>query len=106
MARSSFRTGTTFQNTQVGGLSSIAYAGGSTFYVLSDDQVNAWPPAPRADIADGALTPGDISFESVTILAEQPDGTPYPPASLDPEGFRAHQARQAGDRHQKASQPG
>jgi hypothetical protein len=79
-------TGTTFQGTNVGGLSSIAYAGGSTFYVLSDDQTNARFYRLRADIADGQLSPGDITFESVTIL-RQPDGTPYPPASLDPEGF-------------------
>ena len=79
-------TGTTFQGTNVGGLSSIAYAGGNTFYVLSDDQTNARFYRLGADIADGQLSAGDITFESVTIL-RQPDGTPYPPASLDPEGF-------------------
>ena len=79
-------TGTTFQGTQVGGLSSIAHAGGGVFYVLSDDQTNARFYRLRAAIADGQLTAGDITFESVTIL-KQPDGTPYPPASLDPEGF-------------------
>ena len=81
-----FPTGTTFQSTNVGGLSSIAYAGGKTFYVISDDQTNARFYSLRADIADGQLSAGDITFESVTIL-KQPDGTPYPAASLDPEGF-------------------
>jgi 3-phytase len=81
-----FPTGTTFQSTNVGGLSSIAYAGRSTFYVLSDDQTNARFYKLRADIADGQLSTGDITFESVTLL-KQPDGTPYAPASLDPEGF-------------------
>ena len=81
-----FPTGTTFQGTNVGGLSSIAYAGGGTFYTLSDDQTNARFYRLRADIADGQLSAGDITFETVTIL-RQPDGTPYPPASLDPEGF-------------------
>jgi 3-phytase len=81
-----FPTGTTFQGTQVGGLSGIAYAGGGTFYTLSDDQTSARFYRLRADIADGQLSPGDITFESVTIL-KQPDGTPYPPSSLDPEGF-------------------
>jgi hypothetical protein len=79
-------TGTTFEGTNVGGLSSIAHAGGGVFYVLSDDQTNARFYKLHADIADGQLTPGDITLQSVTIL-KQPDGTPYPSASLDPEGF-------------------
>jgi 3-phytase len=79
-------TGTTFQGTQVGGLSSIAHAGGGVFYVLSDDQTNARFYKLSAAIADGQLSAGDITFQSVTTL-KQPDGTPYPTASLDPEGF-------------------
>ena len=79
-------TGTTFEGTTVGGLSSIAHAGGGVFYVLSDDQANARFYRLRADIADGQLSAGDITFQSVTTL-KQPDGTPYPAASLDPEGF-------------------
>ena len=79
-------TGTTFMGTTVGGLSSIAYAGGTTFYAISDDQANARFYKLRADIADGQLTPGDITFQSVTTL-RQPNGTPYPTGSLDPEGF-------------------
>jgi 3-phytase len=79
-------TGTTFEGTNVGGLSSIAYAGHEKFYVISDDQTNARFYKLRARISDGRLSDGDIEFKSVTTL-EQPDGTPYPPASLDPEGF-------------------
>lgn len=79
-------TGTTFEGTTVGGLSSIAHAGGVVFYALSDDQANARFYKLHADIADGQLSAGDITFQSVTIL-KQPDGTPYPTASLDPEGF-------------------
>ena len=79
-------TGTTFQGTNVGGLSSISYAGRNTFYAISDDQANARFYKLRADIADGQLSNGDITFEGVTIL-KQPDGTPYPTGSLDPEGF-------------------
>ncbi len=79
-------TGTMFQGTNVGGLSSIAYAGGKTFYVISDDQANARFYKLRADIADGQLSAGDIEFKKVTPL-KQPDGTPYPTGSLDPEGF-------------------
>jgi hypothetical protein len=79
-------TGTTFQGTNVGGLSSISYAGRNTFYAISDDQANARFYKLRADISDGQLSNGDITFEGVTIL-KQPDGTPYPTGSLDPEGF-------------------
>ena len=79
-------TGTMFQGTQVGGLSGIAYAGGTTFYTLSDDQANARFYQLNAAIADGQLSAGDITFQSVTTL-KQPDGSPYPTASLDPEGF-------------------
>jgi hypothetical protein len=79
-------TGTTFQGTTVGGLSSISYAGGERFYAISDDQSNARFYKLRAAIADGQLTPGDITFLEVTTL-KQPDGTAYPTGSLDPEGF-------------------
>ncbi|MGZ8701908.1 MAG: esterase-like activity of phytase family protein [Gaiellaceae bacterium] len=79
-------TGTMFQGTQIGGLSGIAHAGGTTFYSLSDDQANARFYKLNAAIADGQLSAGDITFQSVTTL-KQPDGTPYPTGSLDPEGF-------------------
>jgi hypothetical protein len=82
-------TGTTFAGTQVGGLSGIQHAGGSTFYTLSDDPSQFGPARfykLRADIGDGRLTPGDITFLDVTTL-KQPDGTLFPTASLDPEGF-------------------
>ena len=79
-------TGATFAGTTVGGLSSIAYAGGEKFYVISDDQANARFYKLRARISDGQLGAGDIEFRSVTTL-KQPDGTPYPTGSLDPEGF-------------------
>ncbi|HEU6444328.1 MAG TPA: esterase-like activity of phytase family protein [Gaiellaceae bacterium] len=79
-------TGTMFQSTNVGGLSSIAHAGHQKFYVISDDQANARFYKLRAEIADGQLDNDDITFKAVTIL-KQPDGTPYPAGSLDPEGF-------------------
>jgi hypothetical protein len=82
-------TGTTFGGTQVGGLSGIQYAGGRTFYALSDDP-SQFNPARfyklHVDIRDGRLTPGDVTFVRVTTL-KQPDGTLFPTASLDPEGF-------------------
>jgi hypothetical protein len=79
-------TGTTFQGTTVGGLSSISYAGRETFYAISDDQANARFYKLRASVADGQLSAGDVTFLAVTTL-KQPDGTPYPTGSLDPEGF-------------------
>jgi hypothetical protein len=76
-------TGTTFMGTTVGGLSSISYAGGKSFYVISDDQANARFYKLRARIADGELDNDDITFTSVTTL-KQPDGTPYPTAASIP----------------------
>ena len=73
-------TGTMFEGTNVGGLSSISYAGGQKFYVISDDQANARFYKLRAAIADGQLSAGDITLKSVTTL-KQPDGTPYPAPS-------------------------
>ena len=85
-------TGTTFSGTPVGGLSGIQYAGGDTFYALSDDP-SQFAPARfyklRADIGDGRLTAGDVTFLGVTTL-KQPDGSLFPTASLDPEGFALH----------------
>jgi len=82
-------TGTTFAGTTVGGLSSITYdAARGVFYSLSDDQGQLQPArfyTLRADISDGQLADGDITFAGVTTLLA-PNGLPYPTASLDPEG--------------------
>jgi hypothetical protein len=83
-------TGTTFAGTTVGGLSSITYdAGGGVFYALSDDQGQFQPArfyTLTVDLADGRLDDGDVTFRGVTTLLA-PNGQPYPPASLDPEGL-------------------
>ena len=91
-------TGTTFDGTVVGGLSSITYdAGLDLFHCLSDDQGNFSPPPPltpkptrfytlRIDVGDGRLDDGDVQILGVTTLLA-PDGQPYAPASLDPEGL-------------------
>ncbi len=85
-----FPTGTTYEGTVVGGLSSITYdAARDVFYAISDDQSQINPArfyTLRMDIADGALSPGDVTFTGVTTLLA-PDGQPYPAASLDPEGL-------------------
>jgi 3-phytase len=83
-------TGTSFAGTTVGGLSSIAYDGElGVYYALSDDQGTLQPArfyTLRLDIGDGRLAAGDVHFDSVTTL-KGPDGLPYPPLSLDPEGL-------------------
>ena len=80
-------TGTTFQSTNVGGLSSLAYdARHGVYYILSDDQVGARFYTAGIDVADGRLTDGDVHFQGVTTLLA-PNGRPYPPQGLDPEGL-------------------
>jgi hypothetical protein len=80
-------TGTTFEGTVVGGLSSITYdTSSATYYAISDDQTNARFYELRLAVDDGALSDGDVTFVDVTTLLA-PDGLPYPAASLDPEGL-------------------
>jgi hypothetical protein len=83
-------TGTSFANTTVGGLSSISYdAKHDLYYALSDDQSQFQPArfyTLHLDVADGHLSDGDVHFAGVTTLLA-PNGQPYPPASLDPEGL-------------------
>jgi hypothetical protein len=75
-------TGTTFEDTIVGGLSSIAYDDKRrVYYSISDDQA-----APirfytlGLDLRDGRLSNGDVDFEHVTTI-------PFAPFSVDPEGL-------------------
>ena len=83
-------TGTTFQDTTIGGLSSITYdAARDEFYVLSDDQSQFQAArfyTLRVNVSDGQLDNGDVQFVGVTTLLA-PNGQPYPTASFDPEGF-------------------
>jgi 3-phytase len=83
-------TGAMFAGTTVGGLSSITYdVARGAFYCLSDDQ-SQFNPARfytiRVDLSDGHLADGDVQFTGVTTLLA-PDGQPYAPFSLDPEGL-------------------
>ena len=83
-------TGTTFAGTTVGGLSSLTYdAARGVFYSLSDDQ-SQFDPARlytlRIDLSGGRVDNGDVHFAGVTTLLA-PDGHPYAPFSLDPEGL-------------------
>jgi hypothetical protein len=83
-------TGTTFQGTTVGGLSSITYdASRGAFYAVSDDPSQFQPVrfyTVGLDVQDGRLSNGDVHFEDVTTLLA-PDDEPYAPFSLDPEGL-------------------
>ena len=83
-------TGTTFAGTTVGGLSSITWDPlRNVYYSISDDPSQFQPArfyTLGLDIADGQLTNGDVHFQNVTTFLA-PDGLPYAPFSLDPEGL-------------------
>jgi 3-phytase len=83
-------TGTQFAGTTIGGLSSITYdASRGVYYAISDDQ-SQFNPARfytlRVDLSNGSLVNGDVQFTGVTTLLA-PNGLPYAPFSLDPEGL-------------------
>jgi hypothetical protein len=90
-------TGTAFEGTTVGGLSSITYdPRRNVFYALSDDPSQFQPArfyTVGLDLSDGRLGNGDVHFQSVTTLLA-PGGQPYAPFSLDPEGLALTKERQ------------
>lgn len=86
-------TGTLFEGTEIGGLSSITFdPGRQVYYVLSDDQGNRPTGDPvryytvAIDLADGTLDVGDVTFVDVTQLFENRK-TPFAAGGLDPEGL-------------------
>ena len=83
-------TGFGFAGTQVGGLSGIVYdEARGVYYSLSDDPSQFGPAryyTLAVDVADGRLDAGDVTFRRVTTLLA-PNGAPYPPFGLDPEGI-------------------
>jgi hypothetical protein len=88
--------GATFEQTVVGGLSSLTYdAARGVYYALSDDQGPGFTPTSSSparfytlsiDVSDGVLDPGDVQVLAVTTFLG-PDGQPFPALSLDPEGL-------------------
>ena len=78
-------TGTTFEDTEIGGLSGLAYdAANEVYYAISDD---------RSSINDARfytleinVENGDITFTDVTTLLDA-DGNPFASGSIDPEGI-------------------
>jgi hypothetical protein len=83
-------TGTQFEGTEIGGLSSITYdPARDVYYAISDDQGTIDPVryyTLSIDLSDGQLDPSDITFLDVTTILDA-SGTPYTPGSLDPEGL-------------------
>jgi hypothetical protein len=80
-------SGTTFEGTRVGGLSSITYdARRGVFYAVSDDQANVRFYTLGLDVGDGRLSDGDVTFRAVTNLLA-PGDVPYAPGTVDPEGL-------------------
>jgi hypothetical protein len=86
-------TGTIFDDTEIGGLSSITYdPGRGVYYALSDDQGNRSTGDPvryytiAIDLADGTLDDGDVSFVDVSELFDN-SGSSFAPGGLDPEGL-------------------
>jgi hypothetical protein len=83
-------TGTAFQGTTIGGLSSITYdRARGVYYALSDDPSQFQPArfyTVAIDPRHGRLTDADVAFRGVTTLLA-PDGQPYPAQGIDPEGL-------------------
>lgn len=85
-----FPTGFLFAETEVGGLSGLAYdAVGDIFYALSDDRSQINPArfyTLDIDLSDGALDDGGVTFTGVTTLTDF-SGQPFAPDTVDPEGI-------------------
>ncbi len=85
-----FRTGTTFADTEVGGLSAITYdAENDLYYILSDDRSEHAPARfyiARIDLGDGRLDEGDVEWLAVTTLLDA-TGQPFADGYIDPEGI-------------------
>ena len=82
-------TGTTFEGTTVGGLSSITYDHRrGVYYAISDDP-SMFQPVRYYTVgleSRGRLSDGDVRFKDVTTMLA-PDGNAYATNSLDPEGL-------------------
>ena len=82
-----FPTETVFEDTQVGGISALAFdADLEIYYALSDDRSDARFYTITIDIEDGALEDGDIEFSEVTRLIDAGDAG-FADGAIDPEGL-------------------
>jgi myo-inositol-hexaphosphate 3-phosphohydrolase len=85
-----FPTGYTVAETEVGGLSDIAYDPATNlYYLLSDDRSQLAPArvyVASVDLAGGELAEDGVIFQYVIPLRNV-DGLPYAENTLDPEGM-------------------
>ena len=87
LGATTFPTGTTFEGTNLGGLSGVSYdASTGEYAIVSDDRNSARTYTATIDVADAALTDGDVTFTGVHPLLNT-DGQPFPPLGVDPEGI-------------------
>jgi 3-phytase len=88
LGQTTFPTGTTFRNTQVGGLSGITYnPRRNVYYSISDDRSQKNPGrfyTLNINLSGNKL--GAVRFTNVTTLLND-NGKPFPPLSLDAEGI-------------------
>lgn len=85
-----FPTGTTFEDTEVGGLSGLTYDEATgDYYAISDDRSQINPARfyeLAIDLSDGTLDEGDITFEDVTTLTDTAGNT-FAEGTIDLEGI-------------------
>lgn len=83
-----FATGTTFNETVLGGLSGITYDPINNIYLsISDDRSQNNPArfyTLSIDLTDGTLDNGDVNFTEVTTLLDSESNT-FPENGIDPE---------------------
>ncbi|MDY6806735.1 MAG: esterase-like activity of phytase family protein [Cyanobacteriota bacterium] len=84
------RTGFTFQNTEVGGLSGITYdPEKQVYYAISDDRSSKAPArfyTLKINLSKSSFSEENITFLDVTTLLDENE-KPFPEFSLDPEGI-------------------
>lgn len=85
-----FRTGITFENTEIGGLSGITYnRERETYYAISDDRSSKAPArfySIQLNLAQNSFSDNSVIFADVTTLLDE-TGKPFPALSLDPEAI-------------------
>ncbi|AFZ49482.1 phytase [Dactylococcopsis salina] len=79
-------TATTFEETEIGGLSGLVYdAANGVYYAISDDRGSETSNS-RFYTLEINVENGDITFTDVTTLLDA-DGNPFASGSIDPEGI-------------------
>jgi hypothetical protein len=90
IGRAIFPTGSPFQGTEIGGLSSITYnAQKQVYYAISDDRSSKAPArfyTLKINLQSGKLEKEQVNFTGVTTLLDE-NGKSFPELSLDTEGI-------------------